>query len=88
MSTQIELIPKNEWEHLYPHWRESLQHAIRDAFYFRHARNTTGWSYAIGGISFAESLFRHGQLTREEFRRYFVFFRRTWKMELKDRRTK
>jgi hypothetical protein len=87
-TQQLDLLPKDDWEHLFPYWRDSLKSDINDAFYFRHARNTTGWSSCRGGISFARFLFRHGQMTKNEFCRYWKFFRRVERWESWDYKAK
>jgi len=66
---------------LWPYWKRSLAEAIKDAYYYRNHRGCTGWAYAIDGYSFARNLFRDGQMTVAELRRYYRFFRRLQRME-------
>jgi hypothetical protein len=60
-------------EHLFPYWRERLAEWPCEVRYWRHDRNTTGWSMASQGFSFARFLFGEGEMTRQEFRRWFKF---------------
>jgi hypothetical protein len=82
-NDQLDLIPRPEFEELFPYWREQLKTWIKDAWYYRHAPFTTGWSMACSGITFAEHLFRCGQMTKTEFRRWFKFHRRIQRWENK-----
>ena len=60
-------------EGIFPYWRERLNNWVRDAFRCRHCRTCTGWSMATQDFMFARLLFRAGQLTRAEYRRYWRF---------------
>ena len=76
MMEQPELFARDPSEGLYPYWRESLRVWLDDVRFYRHIRDTTGWSMATQGLLFAECLMRHGQMTRAEFRRWWRFERR------------
>jgi len=76
MMRQLELFPKDPMEHLFPYWRDSLRQGMRDALLFRHHADTSGWSMARQSWFFATCLFRHGQITRSEYRRWWRFGRR------------
>jgi hypothetical protein len=58
------------------HWFKQLRQWPAEVFNWRHATNTTGWSVATAGLSFAIMLHRAGNLDTEEFRRYCKFNRR------------
>lgn len=73
---QLELFQRAPCEHLFPYWKGRLDRWPSEVFEWRHYRDTTGWSMATGEFSFARFLFRHGQLTRQQFRRFFRFARR------------
>jgi len=73
---QLELFQRDPYEHLFPYWRERLDRWPTTVFEWRHHRYTTGWSMATQQFFFAEALFRQGQLTREQFRRFLRFERR------------
>lgn len=66
---------------LHPYWRAQLKQWVHNALYYRHARGTTGWSMATDGYDFARWLFRDGQLSRGELKRYFRFNLRIQRME-------
>lgn len=80
-AEQLSLFRVDPYTHLFPYWREQLTQWPKEALYYRHHRNCTGWSMALGGYDFARMLFRHGQLSREQLRRYWRFNRRLWRME-------
>lgn len=75
-GTQLELFQSTGWEHLFPYWRERLKNWPAEAWMFRHNRETTGWSVARQGYAFAQWLFSHGQMSREELKRWWRFSRR------------
>jgi hypothetical protein len=81
---QLELFKVDPYAHLFPYWKERLASWPRDVFEYRHYRNTTGWSMATGGFCFARLLFGRGQLTRDEFRRFFRLDRRVRRWDRKD----
>lgn len=60
MSAQLELLAPPPANHR--HWRESLKRWPGEAFHWRHARNTTGWSMVRQDFIFAELLFRAGEM--------------------------
>ena len=62
--------------HFAVYWRERLANWPGDVFYWRHARDTTGWSIACGGFFFARCLFSRGLIDRDEFKRWAWFNRR------------
>lgn len=66
---------------LHQYWRSQLKDWIHDVRYYRHARNTTGWSWATGGYDFARWLFRDGAMSRAELRRYFRLHRRVMRWD-------
>jgi hypothetical protein len=73
---QGELFKRSQYEELYPYWREQLKQWIIDAWHYRHARHTTGWSMATQGFMFARRLYAEGQISKDQFRRFFRFHRR------------
>lgn len=73
---QLELFERDPMEHLFPYWRKQLRGWVEDVRIYRHYRYTTGWSMACQGFMFAGFLFRHGQITKSEFRRWFRLNRR------------
>lgn len=75
-GTQLELFKRDPMESLFPYWRERLRHWLEDVWMYRHNHNTTGWSMACQGLLFPEMLFRHGQITKTEFRRWWRLQRR------------
>lgn len=70
--------------HLWPYWRGQLKSWIEDAYYYRHSRESTGWSMATEGFMFARLLYGDGQLSREQFRRYCRFNRKIQRIERAD----
>ena len=84
MSNQLELFTRDPMEPLFPYWRESLRACLDDVWHFRHNRNTTGWSMATQGLSYAGWLYQHGQINRTEFRRWWKFFRRARRLDQTD----
>ena len=86
-SAQLELFVRDRNEHLFPYWREPFREWVRDAFHYRHHRDSTGWSEATQGYMFAQLLYRAGQMTKAELRRWWRFDRRLWRMELANRAT-
>lgn len=82
VAAQLTLdIAHDPHEHLWPYWQERLREWVRDALYYRHSRGCTGWSTVTSGFMFARLLFRSGQLSRQQFRRYWKFNRRIQRME-------
>jgi len=81
MNNQLELFAKDGSEHLFPYWRDSLRQWVNEVRFYRGAWNSTGWSMATQGYSFAQLLFRHGQMTRKELRRWFRFHRRVKRLD-------
>lgn len=79
--SQLTLALGIEHAELFPYWRESLKSWVADALYYRHARNSTGWSMVLQGFLFARLLARNGQLSRVDFRRYWRFNRRIQRIE-------
>jgi hypothetical protein len=73
---------------LFPYWRRSMLHWPKEAFMFRHYHNTTGWSMARQGLMFPRMLFRHGQITRAEYRRWWRFDRRIKRIDTAHRNRK
>lgn len=76
MSAQLELIATHPHEKLWPYWRERLQEWPGEVWRWRHSRGTTGWSMATQGYGFAQFLFRDGQISKQELRRWWRFDRR------------
>lgn len=76
LGDQLDLIPVGKYEHLYSYWRDRMDQWICDVRRFRHAQNSTGWSMACQGFSFALHLFACGQMDRAQFKRYWSFNRR------------
>lgn len=70
---QLELFVADPDEGLFPYWRDELREWVDTTWHFRHHRNCTGWSSAEQGYEVAYDLFRHGQMTRSEFRRWYRF---------------
>jgi len=60
---------------LIKYWQSSLNDRIHLAFEFRHNTETTGWSMATQGFSFALFLWSKGRMPRSTLRRYFRFFK-------------
>jgi hypothetical protein len=80
-EVQLDLFKKDQYEHLLPYWWQKLKEWHRDIFQWRHRRDTTGWSMATGNYFFATALFRHGQINRKQFRRYWKFNRRVTRLD-------
>lgn len=76
MTQQLELLPAHPDEHLFPYWRDRLAEWPRHVFEYRNMPETSGWSMATQKMCFARWLFRAGQMTRDEFRRWARFNRR------------
>ena len=72
-ATQIEFFQKDEKEELFPYWREQLKEWPGEVFSWRHRRNTTGWSMCCHALMFARLLYRHGQMDKKEFKRWWKF---------------
>lgn len=58
------------------HWQKSLTAWIKEAFIYRHSRQTTGWSCAMHGISFAYSLHNAGKISQKQYARFQRFHQR------------
>jgi hypothetical protein len=71
VSAQLELFASHPDERLFPYWRKRLAAWPCDVFQYRNMRDTTGWSMACQGMCFARCLFRAGQMSRSEFRRWW-----------------
>lgn len=77
LMMQLELFTTlDERKPLLDYWRECLKAWPAKVREYRHYRNTTGWSMATGGFSFARRLFRAGKITRKDFKRWWKFHRR------------
>ena len=76
MNDQLQLLEKHPHEELFPYWREQLKKWPSEVFYYRHARDCTGWSMALQGFLFARLLFGCAQMSKSEFRRWWKFNRR------------
>jgi hypothetical protein len=77
VNTQLQLdLSLGQHPELHQYWRTQLRSAIKDAWIYRHARNTTGWSMACQGNAFAIMLHTEGQMTAGAFQRYNRFFTR------------
>lgn len=76
MIMQLELIPQNKHERMWPLWRKDLWDSVRDAWDFRHWPHTTGWSMAVQSYRSAQWLFQDGQMHRAELKRWWKFHRR------------
>jgi len=68
-------------EHLYPYWRQRLIDGMMDAFRFRHAVYTTGWSVGSQCVSFADHLHFCGQMEKSEYDRWKRFGERLERWE-------
>ncbi len=75
-GAQLELFARDPHEHLFPYWRQQLLAWCEGVWMWRHHRDTTGWSMATQGLSFARLLFRSSQMSKAEFRRWWLFDRR------------
>jgi hypothetical protein len=65
-------------------WRGELDRWLRDIFEYRHLRSSTGWSMATGRFFFARLLFRKGELTRAEYKRFLRFRRRVSRWDCRE----
>lgn len=66
------------------YWKKCLKEWPSDILANRHFRNTTGWSMAVGYFSFALLLFRAGELTKDQFKRYCRLNRRVRRWDRSD----
>lgn len=80
-QNQLELFPRDPCEHLFPYWKKQLMKWPREVMQFRHYTQCTGWSMCCQSFMFARNLFRHGQINKAEFRRWFRFRRRVWRWD-------
>jgi hypothetical protein len=71
VSAQLELFASHPDERLFPYWRKRLAAWPCDVFTYRNMRDTTGWSMARQGMCFARWLFKAGQMSRSELRRWW-----------------
>jgi hypothetical protein len=66
---------------LLDYWRKSLKEWPANVREWRHQRDTTGWSMATGGYSFARILFMDGKITRQAYKRWWKFHRRVMRWD-------
>lgn len=87
---QLDLFPQAEIQvitqdrerlRLTDYWRERLRRWPSDVLFWRHHRDTTGWSMATQGFCFARFLFRDGLMSKVEFRRWFSLHRRVRRLD-------
>lgn len=83
MSEQMELFKVDCRMRHFRYWKDQLRKWPREVFEWRHHRNTTGWSMATGGFSFAEFLVDAGEMNVAEFKRWQRFARRVARWDLK-----
>ncbi len=58
---------------LVAYWRISMKAWVREIWSVRHQLDSAGWRKARQGFWFARALFRSGNMTKAEFRRWWRF---------------
>lgn len=78
MTKQLELFTDEYREpaHFVAHYRKRLAEWPAEIMYWRHHRESTGWSMAKGGFFFARCCFSRGVITRRQFKRMWRFRQR------------
>jgi hypothetical protein len=86
MTEQLELFTDEYRDpaNLVARYRKLLTEWPAEIMSWRHHRESSGWSMATGGYSFARSLFFNRKITRVELRRWWKFHQRVKRW---DRRT-
>jgi hypothetical protein len=85
MNRQLELFSDEYREpaHFVTYYRQALKKWPDSVMYYRHHRDSTGWSMATGGFFYARCCFSRGVITREQFRKYWKFNRRVRRWDSK-----
>ena len=80
---QLELFTQRKEHRLCPYWRKRLGEWPGEVLESRHHPDTTGWSMATQGLKFATWIFKAGEMSRSEFRRWCRFNRRVRRWDMK-----
>jgi len=83
MIEQLELFTEEYREpaHFVEHYMKRLSEWPAEIMCWRHHRESSGWSMATGGYSFARSLFFNRKITRRGLRRWWKFHQRVMRWD-------